>query len=97
MKSPGLSSAPAVALGVVDILHKAGCKLEKKENFIAKREQIHFMELQAEEKAEVIKKNPQYGRMVCRCESITEGEIVDAIRRSFGELSLDGVKRRCRP
>ena len=97
MKSPGLSSAPAVALGVVDILHKAGCTLEKKENFIAKREQIHFMELQAQEKAEVIKKNPQYGRMVCRCESITEGEIVDAIKRSFEVLSLDGVKRRCRP
>ena len=97
MKSPGLSSAPAVALGVVDILHKAGCTLEKKENFIAKREQIHFMDLSAEEKAEVIKKNPQYGRMVCRCESITEGEIVDAIKRSIGEISLDGVKRRCRP
>ena len=97
MKSPGLSSAPAVALGVVDILHKAGCTLEKKESFIAKREQIHFMELQAQEKAEVIKKNPQYGRMVCRCESITEGEIVDAIKRSFEVLSLDGVKRRCRP
>ena len=97
MKSPGLSSAPAVALSVVDILHKAGCILEKKENFIAKREQIHFMELSAEEKAEVIKKDPKYGRMVCRCESITEGEIVDAIKRGFGVLSLDGVKRRCRP
>jgi glycerol-3-phosphate dehydrogenase len=97
MKSPGLSSAPAVTLAVVDILHKAGCTLEKKENFIAKRDQIHFMELSAKEKAEVIKENPQYGRMVCRCESITEGEIVDAIKRSIGEISLDGVKRRCRP
>lgn len=97
MKSPGLSSAPAIALGVVDILEKAGCKLEKKENFIANREQVHFMELPAKEKAELIKKNPQYGRMICRCESITEGEIVDAIKRSFGVLSLDGIKRRCRP
>ncbi|WP_459480271.1 FAD-dependent oxidoreductase [Clostridium saccharoperbutylacetonicum] len=97
MKSPGLSSAPAIALGVVDILEKAGCKLEKKENFIANREQVHFMELPAQEKAELIKKNPQYGRMICRCESITEGEIVDAIKRSFGVLSLDGIKRRCRP
>ncbi|MFT8348058.1 NAD(P)/FAD-dependent oxidoreductase [Clostridium saccharoperbutylacetonicum] len=97
MKSPGLSSAPAIALGVVDILEKAGCKLEKKENFIANREQVHFMELQAQEKAELIKKNPQYGRMICRCESITEGEIVDAIKRSLGVLSLDGIKRRCRP
>ncbi len=97
MKSPGLSSAPAIALGVVDILEKAGCKLEKKDNFKAKREQIHFMELSPEEKAKLIKNNPQYGRIVCRCESITEGEIVDAIKRSFGVLSLDGVKRRCRP
>lgn len=97
MKSPGLSSAPAIALGVVDILAKAGCELEKKENFVGKREQVHFMELAAREKAELIKKNPQYGRIVCRCESITEGEIVDAINRSFGTLSLDGVKRRCRP
>jgi glycerol-3-phosphate dehydrogenase len=97
MKSPGLSSAPAIALGVVDILKEAGCTLEKKENFVAKREQIHFMELSAKEKAELIKKNPQYGRMICRCESITEGEIVDAIKRSFGVLSLDGIKRRCRP
>lgn len=97
MKSPGLTSAPAIALGVVDILAEAGCKLEKKENFVASREQIHFMELSPKEKAELIKKNPQYGRIVCRCESITEGEIVDAIKRSFGVLSLDGVKRRCRP
>jgi len=97
MKSPGLSSAPAIAIGVVDILDKAGCKLEKKENYIKEREQIHFMDLSAKEKAELIKKNSQYGRIVCRCESITEGEIVDAIKRSFGVLSLDGVKRRCRP
>lgn len=97
MKSPGLSSAPAIALGVVDILERAGCKLEKNENFKAKREQIHFMELSADEKAKLIKENPQYGRIICRCETITEGEIVDAIKRSFGVLSLDGVKRRCRP
>lgn len=97
MKSPGLSSAPAIALEVIDILGKAECKLEEKTNFNGKREQIHFMELSAKEKAELIRKNPQYGRMTCRCESITEGEIVDAIHRSFGVLSLDGIKRRCRP
>ncbi|WP_297419842.1 NAD(P)/FAD-dependent oxidoreductase [Clostridium sp.] len=97
MKSPGLSAAPAIALGVVDILSKAGCALEKKENFIARREQVRFMELSSKEKAQLIKENPLYGRIVCRCESITEGEIVDAIKRSFRVLSLDGVKRRCRP
>ncbi|ABR36617.1 MULTISPECIES: NAD(P)/FAD-dependent oxidoreductase [Clostridium] len=97
MKSPGLSSAPAIALDVVEILKESGCKLDKKSDFKAKREQIHFMELSAKEKAELIKKNPQYGRMVCRCESITEGEIVDAIKRSIGIPSLDSIKRRCRP
>lgn len=97
MKSPGLSSAPAIALGVVEILENAGCILEKNPKFNGNRKQIHFMELSSEEKAELIKKDPRYGRIICRCESITEGEIVDSIKRSFGVLSLDGVKRRCRP
>ena len=97
MKSPGLSSAPAIALGVVEILENAGCELEKNPNFDGRREQVHFMELSNKEKAELIKKNPEYGRIICRCESITEGEIVDAIHRSFGTLSIDGIKRRCRP
>ena len=97
MKSPGLSSAPAITIDVVGILYRAGCKLERKENYIKKREQIRFMDLSAKEKSELIKKNSQYGRIICRCESITEGEIVDAIKRSFGILSLDGIKRRCRP
>ncbi|GAB6169601.1 NAD(P)/FAD-dependent oxidoreductase [Clostridium carnis] len=97
MKSPGLSSAPAVAIEVVDILNKAGLKLVKNENFNPYRKQINFMELTSEEKGELIKKDPSYGRIICRCESITEGEIVDAIKRSFGQITLDGVKRRCRP
>lgn len=97
MKSPGLSSAPAIALEVVGILENAGCKLEKNKDFNGKREQIYFMELPDNEKAELIKMNPMYGRIICRCESITEGEIVDAIHRNFGVLSIDGIKRRCRP
>ena len=55
------------------------------------------MELSKEEKVELIKKDSRYGRIICRCESITEGEIIDAINRSFGKVSIDGVKRRCRP
>lgn len=97
MKSPGLSSAPAIALDVVNILEKAGCKLDRKENFEAKREQIYFKDLSPKEKSKLIKKDSKYGRIICRCESITEGEIVDAIKRSFGVLSIDGIKRRCRP
>lgn len=97
IKSPGLSSAPAIAEDVIEILKISGLKTKRKDRFIADREQINFMELSPEEKAELIKKDKRYGRIICRCESITEGEIVDSIRRSFGKITLDGVKRRCRP
>ncbi|MDY5305935.1 (2Fe-2S)-binding protein, partial [Fusobacterium gastrosuis] len=55
------------------------------------------IELSPEEKAEVIKKDPRYGRIICRCENITEGEIVDVIHRKAGGRTLNGIKRRCRP
>lgn len=97
IKSPGLTCAPAIAEDVVMILKEAGLDLERKTNFISKRKQIRFMDLSVDERNELIKENPQYGNIVCRCESITEGEIVDAINRSFGQISIDGVKRRCRP
>lgn len=97
IKSPGLSSAPAIAEDVVKILNGCGLELKENKNFNPRREEIVFMELSPEEKAEVIKKDPRYGKIICRCESITEGEIVNAIHRSFGNITLDGVKRRCRP
>ena len=56
----------------------------------------HFAELPFEEKQKLIEKNPLYGQIVCRCETVTEGEIVDAIRRPLGARSLDGIKRRTR-
>ena len=95
-KSPGLSSAPAIAVDVAEmIVKKLGAS--KKEVFKKNRPQIHFMNLSPEEKAEVIKKDPRYGRVICRCESITEGEIVDVIHRMVGAKTVDGVKKRCRP
>lgn len=97
IKSPGLTCAPAIAEDVVRILKEAGLDLERKTNFISRRKQVRFMDLSVDERNELIKENPQYGNIVCRCESITEGEIVDAINRSFGKISIDGVKRRCRP
>ncbi|MGG7144537.1 NAD(P)/FAD-dependent oxidoreductase [Clostridium nigeriense] len=97
MKSPGLSAAPAIAEEVAEILKNSGLNLVKKESFNPYRKQIRFMELSIEEKRELIKKDKNYGRIICRCEEITEGEIIDAIKRSFGTISLDGVKRRCRP
>ncbi len=97
IKSPGLTCAPAIAEDVVKILKEAGLDLERKTNFISRRKQVRFMDLSVDERNELIKESPQYGNIVCRCESITEGEIVDAINRSFGQISIDGVKRRCRP
>lgn len=95
-KSPGLSSAPAIGVDVAKmVVEKLGAI--KKEEFKQNRPQIRFMELSPEEKAEVIKKDPRYGRIICRCESITEGEIVDVIHRMVGARTVDGVKKRCRP
>ena len=71
--------------------------LSKKESFNPVRKGIvkpHT--LSKEERARLIKENPAYGNIICRCEMITEGEIVDAIRRPLGARSLDGVKRRTR-
>lgn len=97
MKSPGLSSAPAIALETIELLQSIGLTKEKNKTFNGNRKQLYFMDLSKDEKQELIKKNPSYGNVICRCEMITEGEIVDAISRSFGDITLDGVKRRCRP
>ena len=98
MKSPGLSSAPAIAEYVVGIVEKMSGGLHKNENFEpVRRKRIKFEELSDEEKNEMIKQDSRYGRIICRCEMITEGEIVDAIHRSAGGRTVNGIKRRCRP
>ncbi len=97
IKSPGLTSAPAIANYAVDLLANSGLDLHEKKVFIPNREVIRFSALSDVEKAEVIAKDPLFGRVVCRCEQVTEGEIVEAIRRPLGARTLDGVKRRCRP
>lgn len=96
-KSPGLSSAPAIGVDVAAMVVERLGNPAKKAEFKKNKPQIHFMELTPEEKAEVIAKDPRYGRIICRCESITEGEIVDAIHRTLGARTVDGVKKRCRP
>lgn len=97
IKSPGLTSAPAIAEEVVEILKAMGTRFLKKEDFLPGRQQTRFMELPDREKAELIRKDRRFGRVICRCESITEGEIIEAIKRPVGAVSLDGVKRRVRP
>lgn len=96
-KSPGLTSAPAMAVDLAEMVVKRLGNVSKKENFIKNRKHIYFIELSPEEKAEMIKKDPRYGRIICRCENITEGEIVDVIHRKCGGRTLNGIKRRCRP
>ena len=96
IESPGLSSAPAIAAETAEKLAgKLGAG--KKKNFIAKRKGIpHFASMSDSERAALIKENKLYGRIVCRCENVTEGEIVDAINRPLGATDMDGVKRRTR-
>lgn len=96
IESPGLTSAPAIGEMVANIL-KDLMGLEEKEDFIATRKGVLNPEdLSMEERKQLIKKNPAYGNIICRCEMITEGEIIDAIRRPLGARTLDAVKRRTR-
>ena len=96
IESPGLSSAPAIGRMVAgQVAEKLG--LYKKADFKSTRKGILRPEtLSMEERNELIRKNPAYGNIICRCEMITEGEILDAIHRPLGARSLDAVKRRTR-
>lgn len=96
IESPGLSSAPAIALYVKDIILGL-VDAEEKADFIAAREEpVRFRHMTNEERKALIAKNPAYGRIICRCETITEGEIIDAIKAPAGARDVDGVKRRTR-
>lgn len=93
--SPGLTSAPAIAEYMAQLLLDAGLTLNEKPDFNPIRRHIPaFRHMTDEQRAGIIAENPLYGRIICRCETITEGEIVEAIRR--GATTVDGVKRRTR-
>ncbi len=94
IKSPGLSSAPAIALEAVRLLNQCGFAPDKKAHPITTREKKRFRYMNDEERREAIRENPLYGRVICRCETVTEGEIVDAIHSPIPPCSVDGVKRR---
>lgn len=96
IESPGIASCPAIGEMVAGLLRdKMG--LKEKGDFIPTRQGIRNPNtLSREERNALIKENPAYGNIVCRCEMVTEGEIIDAIRRPLGAKSLDGVKRRTR-
>lgn len=96
--SPGLTAAPAIAKLVLKILKNSIGELKLKESFASTRREVkHFMELSEKEQSELIEKDKSYGKIICRCENITEGEIIDVIKRKAGATTVDGVKRRARP
>lgn len=97
IESPGLTSAPAIAEYVVKMLRDEGFTLEKNETFNGTRRASHyFRELSTEQKNEIIKDNPDYAQVICRCETVTAGEIIEAIRTNPRPTDVDGVKRRTR-
>lgn len=96
IESPGLSCSPAIGDYVADMV-EAKAKAPKKDSWIATRKGVvKTRELPLAERDALIRQNPAYGTIVCRCEQISEGEIIDAITRPLGAVSMDGVKRRCR-
>jgi glycerol-3-phosphate dehydrogenase len=96
IESPGLSSAPAIADMLLHLVIDR-LKPEKNENFNPIRKGIpKFREMDNERRKELIAENPDYGKIICRCETVTEGEIINAIRRPLGAKTIDGVKRRTR-
>lgn len=93
IKSPGLTAAPAIALEAVKFVDSK-LALTEKETYIDSRRRIRFTELTAEEKNDLIRQDPRYGRVICRCETVTEGEIVAAIHSPIPATTVNGVKRR---
>lgn len=97
IESPGLSSAPAIALMVLELLSNEGLRLNEKQLFIKGRgTSKRFIDMNGEEKKEALKKDPRYGKIICRCEYVTEGDIVNVIHGPLGAKTVDGIKRRLR-
>jgi len=97
IQSPGLASAPAIAQMVEKIVIKLDGKIRKKTNYKSTRKApVKFRNLSHEVQDEWIKKDSKYGQIICRCELITEGEIVDAIHSPIPATTIDAVKRRTR-
>ncbi len=96
IESPGLSAAPAIAQYVRDLLLEKLPAKEKENYVLTRKAPVRFRHMTKTEREELIKKNSAYGRIICRCETITEGEILDAIHAPAGARDVDGVKRRTR-
>lgn len=97
IESPGLSASPAIAEYAVSLLKEAGLACKENPRFDGSRRSYHwFRDLPQDEKNKVIRENPAFGRVVCRCETVTEGEIVEAIHRAPAAQTVDALKHRLR-
>ena len=97
IQSPGIASAPAIAEYVRDLLANAGLDLREKADYDPYRQPIpDFSEMSLEEQDDMIRQDSRWGKIVCRCETVPEGEIVAAIHRTLGARTVEGVKRRTR-
>lgn len=97
IQSPGLTAAPAIAEMVVEIVKDIGLSLVPKPDFKPiNAPRVYFAELDRNDKIKLIADNPRHGRVICRCETVTEGDIVNAIHDCCGASTVDGVKRRTR-
>ncbi len=98
IESPGLASAPAIVTYAIDNILRKHVALQVNEDAVMTRERPVVMnELSAEERTEVIRRDPSYANIICRCEQVSEGEIVDCIHRACGARTIKGVKKRVRP
>ncbi|MDW7739480.1 MAG: FAD-dependent oxidoreductase [Bacillota bacterium] len=97
IQSPGLAAAPAIAEMVLELVAAEGFELIENKSFNPVRKgQLRFKSLPLRKKKELITRNPLYGQLVCRCEQVTEGEVLDSIHRPVPALTLDAIKRRTR-
>lgn len=94
IKSPGLTAAPAIGEQVVHLLEEKGVLLTPRENLVSTRKKLRFNKLSIEEKKDLIASNADYGQIVCRCETVTLGEVKDALLGVIPAVSVEGVKRR---
>ncbi len=97
IRSTGVTSSAAVAKYSVNKLIEMGLPKKYRQQFVAKRKAIPcFRESDEQKREQLIRANPLYGKVICRCETVTEAEIVEAIKRQPGAKDMDGIKRRVR-
>lgn len=97
IESPGLASSPAIAKEAVRLVNNVLNLSVNTEFNPLRRKMIRLSKMSVEERNDLIKNHPEFGHIICRCEAISEGEVVDVIRRNVGARTVKGVKKRCRP